>query len=137
MTSLLEDKDQIRELMANYCFYSDSGQAENYVNLFTEDCELDLGPHGQYRGKPALLELQRQKGGKSTPIRHHTTNIVIEINGDAAHVKSYVLVLNLQNGTPAIIMSGHYFDRLTKQDGQWRFRRRAVKPDPVDDGAND
>ena len=133
MVSALEDKNQIHELLANYCFFSDSGQAERHVALFTDDCELDLGPAGIYRGREELLELQRRKGGKVTPIRHHTSNIVIDLDGDMARARSYVLVLNVDNQPPALVLSGHYFDTLIKQDGQWRFHRRAVKPEPVEE----
>ena len=43
MTSTLENKEQIRELLASYCFHVDSGDAEAFVNLFTDDGVQDLG----------------------------------------------------------------------------------------------
>lgn len=132
MTSVLDDKDQIRELLANYCFYSDGGQADKHISLFTEDCELDLGMLGHIHGRQELLELQRKKGGKPTPIRHLTINIVIEVDGDRATARSYVLVLNTQGETPAIVLIGHYFDSLVKQDGRWLFRHRVLSTEPVD-----
>jgi hypothetical protein len=132
MASTSEEKEQIRELLANYCFYSDAGRASAYLGLFTEDAELDLGPHGHFRGKAALKALQERKGGSPTSVRHYNTNIVISIDGAEAAVKSYVLAVNLGEQTPAMMFAGFYQDRLVKRDGTWLFQHRQVRTEPSD-----
>ena len=135
MTSVLEDKEQIRELLANYCFHSDSGEAEAFVGLFTQDGILDLGDFAKYQGREALLEAQKKKGGKPTPMRHHTNNIVITINGDAAQAKSYVVVFDVSEQIPKVVYHGHYFDDLVRENGKWLFKRRRARPLPIEDRA--
>ena len=131
MTTLLEDKDQIRDLFSRYCVYVDSGQAEAYVGLFTEDAIVDLGRIGRFEGRPALLELQKRKGGKTGPMRHFITNSLITVEGDTAHATSYVLVVNTAGEAPVAVMAGHYFDQLVRQEGRWLIRQRLVHPEPV------
>jgi hypothetical protein len=127
VTSIAEDHERIRELLANYCFHGDSGRAQDYVELFSDDCVLDIGPYGTFEGKPALMQLQQRKGGKPASTRHFTTNIVIAVNGEEAQVKSYVVVINVGEQPPAIQFVGHYFDRLVKRNGSWKFQHRRVR----------
>ena len=124
-----EDKEQIRELLASYCYHVDSGQAEKYVELFADDCIVELGPLGSFKGKSALLELQQRKGGKPTQVRHITTNIVSSIQGDTAQVKSYVMALKIDTTPPTLLFSGHYSDDLVKLEGRWLFRSRRASTD--------
>ena len=132
MTSSLEDREQIRELLATYCFHSDSGDADAFVSLFTDDAVLDLGNFGVYRGKATLLEAQRRKGGKPTKVRHLTTNILIELQGDTAETRSYVVALEVGDAAPKPIFAGHYYDTVVRQNGGWRFKVRRARPLPID-----
>ena len=131
MATQLEDKDQIRDLFSRYCLYVDSGQAEAYVGLFTEDAVVDLGRIGRFEGRAALLELQQRKGGKTGPMRHYTMNSLITVEGDTATAASYVLVVNTAGEAPSVAMAAHYFDQLVRQDGQWRIRQRLFSTEPV------
>jgi hypothetical protein len=132
MTSSVEDKEQIRELLASYCFHSDSGDAEAFVNLFTDDGVLDLGTFGVYRGGAALLEAQRRKGGQPAKVRHLTTNILIELKADKAEVRSYVAALDVGETPAKVIFAGHYYDTVARYDGRWRFKLRRARPLPID-----
>ena len=129
MNTSSEDKELIRELLASYCHYVDRSQAEKYVGLFADECTVELGPLGTFRGKPALLELQQRKGGKPTQIRHITTNIVSTIQGNSAQVKSYVMALKIDTTPPTLLFSGHYSDDLVKLEGRWLFRHRRTSTD--------
>jgi 3-phenylpropionate/cinnamic acid dioxygenase small subunit len=43
MASALEEKEAIHETVANYCFYFDGGEFDNWLSLFTDDCTYDAG----------------------------------------------------------------------------------------------
>jgi hypothetical protein len=61
---------------------------------------------------------------------HNITTHTCEIDGDAAHAESYVLVTLLDhNGETARFINGRYIDRLEKRDGVWRIavRRSTVE----------
>jgi hypothetical protein len=130
MASLLEEKDSIRELMARYCFYTDSGQSEKYAGLFTEDCEWDGGPFGRCMGRAALRAMHQGNGDSAaTQLRHLNTNAVITVDGDEARAVSYVAVIGVAEQTPTLFFAGAYFDRFVKQDGQWQFKLRRIVTD--------
>jgi hypothetical protein len=129
MASVLEEKDTIRELMARYCFYTDTGQSGKYAALFTEDCEWDGGPFGRCMGRAALRAMHQCSGESATQLRHLNTNIVITIDGDEAQAVSYVAVVGAAEQTPTLFFAGAYFDRFVKHDGQWQFKLRRIVTD--------
>ena len=47
MTSMLEEKEAIRDLLATYCFHLDGGELNKWVELFTEDGTFDVGGLGK------------------------------------------------------------------------------------------
>jgi hypothetical protein len=52
----IEDKDAIRELLAEYCFRLDDGRYDDMVALFTEDGTWDTA-FGQATGRAAIAAL--------------------------------------------------------------------------------
>jgi hypothetical protein len=59
---------------------------------------------------------------------HHITSHTCEIAGDIAHAESYVLVVMLAPNEQSVqVMTGRYFDRFERRDGEWRIAvRRAT-----------
>lgn len=129
MSTLQEDKDAIRETMARYCFYTDSGQFEKYAELFVEDCDWDGGPFGRQQGRANLLAMLKAGGEASTKMRHSTTNIVIDVRGHDAFATSYVTVLGVGGETPLVFFAGCYIDHLVRLDGRWYFKQRKIRTD--------
>lgn len=129
MSSLLEDKDAIRDVIARYCFYTDSGQFEKYADLFTEDCDWDGGIFGRHSGRAALLASMRSSGDAATKLRHSTANIVIRVDGDEARATSYATVLGVGGETPLIFFAGCYIDQLVRREGRWLFKHRKIRTD--------
>ena len=89
MSTPAEDLEEIRKLLARYCFAIDIKDAVGFSELFTDDGVFDftLGPPVQ--GRDAL-----QQFVKGIPDdRHHvTTNEIIELDGDRATVRAYAVV---------------------------------------------
>jgi hypothetical protein len=127
MPSVLEEKDAIRELLAEYCFHFDSGDFEAWLNLFTEDGAFDIGPHGRFVGRPALrtfLSMIPLTGG-SPMLKHCVMNSIVRVDGASATARCYVVVLH--GGTAVgITLAGRYEDQLVKVAGAWRFQERTV-----------
>jgi uncharacterized protein (TIGR02246 family) len=124
MTTLLEDKDAIRELLSQYCFCVDSGDAETYAAMFTEDGVWDGGPFGRRQGRPALRELI---AGGPRSLRHLTTNPVITIRGETATARSYLLIVSTSSDKPpSLFFAGFCDDQFVKEAGRWLIRSRAI-----------
>jgi len=129
MATELEEKDNIREMMARYCFYTDSGQSDKYADLFTEDCDWDGGPFGRCLGKAALLAMHKGGGDGATKLLHVNTNVVITVKGNEAQAISYVCVLGVGEQSPTVLFVGSYLDQLVKQSGRWLFKTRRIVTD--------
>lgn len=134
MLSALEEKDAIREVLAEYCFRLDGGDYDGMAALFTEDGTWDTA-FGQGIGRAAIAQLARDIRANSTQdgagdnrprAIHLVTNIAIALNGDSAEVRSnWTVVQNSPEG-PKIGSGGGYADRMVKEGGTWRFRYRKI-----------
>ena len=128
MPTQLEEKDAIREVMAEYCFRLDNDRFVDMAALFTADGTWDTA-FGKGTGHDAIAALVRRirESAASRPRAiHHVTNIVIKIDGETAKCFSnWVVVQNGEQG-PKIGSAGSYTDDLVKQGGQWLFRYRKI-----------
>jgi hypothetical protein len=124
-----EEKDQIRDVLSNYCFYTDGGYPDRWVDLFTDDCQWDGGPFGLCASKQELRAFMKQSGAAGIGMKHMTTNIVIRLEGAQARARSYVLVLGKADQWNSILFAGHYDDVLVKTDGRWLIRSRKLRSD--------
>jgi 3-phenylpropionate/cinnamic acid dioxygenase small subunit len=131
--SLLEEKDAIREVLAEYCFRLDGGDYEGMAALFTEDGTWDTA-FGKGTGRAAIARLARDiraRAGDNRPRAIHlVTNIAIRLDGEAAsqgaEVRSnWTVVQNSPDG-PKIGSGGGYADRMVKQGGSWLFQYRKI-----------
>ncbi len=133
--SLLEEKDAIREVLAEYCFRLDGGDYDGMAALFTEDGTWETA-FGKGTGRAAIAQHARdiranRRAGENRPRAIHlVTNIVIKFDGGpephGAEVRSnWTVVQNSPDG-PKIGSGGGYADQMVKQDGAWRFRYRKI-----------
>src|SRR5207248_10067967 len=115
MQSALEEKDAIREVLAEYCFRLDGGDYDGMAALFTEDgvWETDFGRGTGHAGIAAHARDIRARAGSPRPrAAHLTTHIVVKLTGDAAEVHSnWTVVQNGPHG-PVVSSGGAYLDRM-------------------------
>jgi uncharacterized protein (TIGR02246 family) len=122
----MSDKDEIRELLARYCFALDADRFEEMAALFTPDGVWETA-FGTGTGRTGIVAQARSIATEPRPRRVHlTTNVVIELDGDTATARSnWALIQNSPNG-PGIGSGGSYSDRLVKVDGRWFFKHRTI-----------
>jgi uncharacterized protein (TIGR02246 family) len=128
MANALAEKEAIREVLGTYCFHLDSGNFEAMAALFTEDGTWHTD-FGKGIGRTGIVEHARslRKGGAPRPRGVHlTTNIVIELNGDRATVRSNWIVAQNTDTGPKVSSAGGYADDMVKQDGRWLFQCRTI-----------
>lgn len=134
MPSELEEKDAIREVLAEYCFRLDGGHYDEMAALFTEDGTWDTA-FGAATGRAAIAQQARdiranrtQGGAGDNRPRavHLVTNIVIALAGDEAGVRSNWTVVQNSALGPQIGSGGAYADRMVKEGGRWLFRYRKI-----------
>lgn len=129
MPSALEEKDAIREVLAEYCFRLDAGRFDDMAALFTEDGTWETA-FGSATGRAAIAgharDLRVRAGDNRPRAVHLTTNIVVRLAGDTAEVQSnWTTVQNSPEG-PKIGSAGGYADRMVKQGDKWLLRHRKI-----------
>jgi SnoaL-like protein len=130
MPSALEEKDAIREVLAEYCFRLDGGRYDDMAALFSEDGTWDTA-FGAATGRAAIAAQARDirlRAGDNRPRAVHlTTNIVIALAGDRAEVRSNWTTIQNSPAGPKIGSGGGYADQMVKRNGQWLFRYRKIE----------
>ena len=129
MPSVVEEKDAIREVLAEYCFRLDDGRFDEMAALFTEDGTWDTA-FGKATGRQAIAELARSLRVRVAEPRpravHLVTNIVIVLDGERATVRSNWMVMQNSPGGPRIGSGGAYHDEMVKEGGRWLLRYRKI-----------
>ena len=126
-----EDKEEIQNLLLDYGRHLDSRDFGAYSRLFAKDGEW-AGGLGSVSG-PANIQAFMEKSIGTGPNRgknyHLLSNFVITVNGDTATAWSrWAFVVPGERGA-VISQAGRYDDTLVREDGRWKFKRRAASND--------
>lgn len=144
MTSVLERLDaesQINKVIALYSHALDRRRWELLDKVFHDDAKYGFGDiAGSWRD---FLAAAKSIVDPLGPTQHLVSNVIIEIEGDTAHVES---CLNGYHVIPAdypaglntnglfydrpgeryiAIVGGRYVDRFERRHGEWRIAQRA------------
>jgi 3-phenylpropionate/cinnamic acid dioxygenase small subunit len=129
MPTALEEKDAIREVLAEYCFRLDDGQFAEMAALFTEDGTWDTA-FGKAIGRAAIAELARSLRERAAQPRpraiHLVTNISIALDGARAQVRSNWSVVQNSPEGPKVGSGGGYRDDMVKEGESWLLRYRKI-----------
>ena len=125
-------REAIRDLVARYNAYGDSGLLDRMLALFTDDAVLEVGDLA-YEGPDAIRGLfsgtvDRSAGAEGGPtyVRHSVTTHQIDLLDDGrATGRAYFTVLT----RVGLDHWGRYLDEYRVVDGAWRFARRRVLTD--------
>ena len=123
----MSDKDEIRELLARYCFALDDDRFEEMAALFTPNGVWETA-FGTGTGRDGIVAQARSIATGVRPKRVHlTTNIVIDLHGDSATARSNWALIQNSDAGPVIGSGGAYADRLVQVDGRWFFQHRTIE----------
>lgn len=131
----LEDREAIRELLNAYGATLDARDFAGFQALFARDAVYEGGGGAAARGPAAIrAQLEQIMGanplGLPTPNFHLFLNETITVAGDRATALSKSLfVVPGASGRAEIVFLAHYDDELVREDGRWKFARRAVHGD--------
>lgn len=135
----LEDEKQIRELLSRYGYYADAMLDDEYFDLFTDDCVMDVStgrgddPYAllRWEGLEAMKEFMavRTAGNGGDGFYGHSlhmqgNNLSIRLDGDAAVANNYSFIFH-QDGSQLKIISASINEwHVVRLDGRWKIRQR-------------
>lgn len=115
--------DHVRRTLADFCHFTDRGDFDAWVELFTDDGEFQL--LGQtFRGHSALREFIEQDQPPERRGLHLTTDSRIDVDGGTATASSTFIFVAAGVDGPVIVAGGTYVDEFVLVSGRWLFRSR-------------
>jgi len=112
-----EDYAEILQLYFRYPLVLDSGDAEGYADLFTED-----GSFNNFEGRQALIDFVN--GRQPTTVRHAPMTPIITATPEGASGTVLNFFVDVAQMPAVITRVSQYTDTLVKTPDGWRFRTR-------------
>jgi SnoaL-like protein len=123
----LLDKQAITEVLYRFSRAVDREDLDLMRTIFHEDATDD---HGVFIGSATDFVEYVQRGWASGILagsNHVVTNVLIDLDGDVAHVESYFFAHHTWKGRHVMLddfLGGRYLDRFERRDGVWRIAAR-------------
>mgnify|MGYP001165046328 FL=1 len=127
------DLAEIHHLHSQYNQGTDFGNAELWLNAFTEDAIFRIGDYGEWVGREQMTEWRRQSFAPRSDnytYRHWNSSWVITPSGEGeATGRIYWLAFDPTAEVLAISDTGVYEDIYVKTANGWRIKQRHAHPD--------
>jgi hypothetical protein len=109
--------------------------AKTWANTFEPDGRVAVVDSSgtvvaEAEGRAKLAELWRGFPDQSMT-RHWFNNQLIEVDGERATMRAYVMAISIKASLATIVRTGTYADLLVRTDGVWAFRERVLTLDPA------
>lgn len=124
---------EINNAFIRYATSLDHGDIEAVVACFTDDAVLSSPVLGEFSGHAGVRDFasrtEKLKREEGVQFRHVVSNLVVDVKGDRAQAKCYLLDFKTRDGRTELLSPGEYDCTLRRIDGRWLFERRAVTMD--------
>jgi ketosteroid isomerase-like protein len=122
----IEDRDEIRQLIARYAHGLDLPDRETFVGVWADDAVYRVDdPFGETVGREAIGAAWDIFRRLFPYMYHHTMNIVVDgPHGNRASATSFAFITGADRSGTAWTSSCTYFDEFARIDGRWLFTRR-------------
>ena len=127
MTTNFEDTHAIQRLKHEYCYAIDDGRYEDWASLFTEDGRFVRANGDTFVGRDELREFA--EGGFHRAFEcpaHIVTNPVIDVDGDEATGRWYLLCLHRTDADEPGWVQARYDDEYRRVGDEWKIAEAAV-----------
>jgi ketosteroid isomerase-like protein len=130
----LLDREQIRDLIADYSFHIDHGDYAEVVGLFAEDCVVSYGPGmgPTLRSRAELAAFfdaaSADEGSGFVNTSHHNADVrvALEPPDHANGTVSLYAWHGAADGSAAQLW-GYYYDRYRRTSAGWKIVERELK----------
>ena len=120
-----EDRQDISELLVRYATGIDRRDWPLFRTVFTDDCELDYGEIGVWKGVDAVAEFMEQVHAMAGRTMHRLSNQAITVDGDKAAARTYIDgLIMFGDNTSGVNTIGFYDDEIVRTEEGWRIARR-------------
>jgi SnoaL-like domain len=128
----VEERLDIQELFAKYCWALNTGDADGYVGLFVDGGWVDHKPQGRCQGRAAMFKLLNQiwYGMPHNYLgrQHLPHNFLITRESDGLRARAYWTVNRLEQATNTfyLFIQGDWNALCVNDRSGWKFRELTV-----------
>ena len=129
----LQDWFDVNALFTRYTTALDACEVDAVVDCFAPDGWLESPVLGRFEGHAGIrqfalrtVKVRDERGGQ---FRHVVSNLRVDVEGDRALARCYLLDFLTVDGTTTLLSPGEYRCELVRGDGGWRFAGRTVAMD--------
>ncbi len=132
----LVDRNEITDLVYRLGVSLDEGRFDEMRSLLVEEVTART-PGGTAEGREAVIAQASRNHSRDEQIQHVTTNLLIELDGDRAHVRANLVVHFAPPGGPSesllappvqFTLGGVYRFEVVRTSRGWRFARVETSP---------
>jgi uncharacterized protein (TIGR02246 family) len=121
------DVQAIQRLKYDYCFAIDGGDYETWVSLFTEDGRFVRASGETFEGHDEIGTFATEVFDAAFEHSAHVvTNPVVDVDGDAATGRWYLLLFYRRTDGGEGCTQARYDDEYRRVDGEWRVAESTV-----------
>jgi hypothetical protein len=134
----LRDERDIRDLQYRYGYFDEGFQWDRVLDLFADDCSVEIGARGKYVGKARVERFYREIIGQNRTqlsrnqiYNHLQLQMVITLDPDGLHAKARSRAFiqgSRGEGTALTLAEGVYENTFVKQDGVWKIQHMYWAP---------
>lgn len=122
---LLEDKQELAELLDQYCKTPDRADFKGHANCYTSDGVQQYGPWGAIKGRDNIEKTILENEKDVQEQLHYMTNMRFSVNGDHAEGTSYLLMVVVDDRsqpTEHVWQGGPYRWTFERTSEGWRIK---------------
>lgn len=122
---VLEDIEEVKKLMASYCYLIDARQWDDVVALFADNARADYGMLGTYEGKEGVATFFKSViPAFGSWFIHQVFMPVVTVEGEKAKGTWYLfsaITAPSPEGDRAVWIQARYDNEFVKVGGKWKF----------------
>jgi ketosteroid isomerase-like protein len=125
----LQDRHDIAQVIVRYATSVDQRDLERYATCFTPDVEVHGFSGGAFTDRDVYVKWVAEALSRFAGTHHQITNQEITVDGDTAHMRSYVQATHVMADDPdsLLILWAIYDDRLVRGDDGWVITRHELE----------
>lgn len=134
------DKVEITQLIYTYADAVDRGDFESVLDCFHPDGQYQYQQDGTPVPVTAFFECQGDAGAGFKETMRHTSNVLVQVDGDRALAQTYILAHHLlkadcpdypplfpcTRNEYAVLIGARYVDDLERREGEWKILLRKL-----------
>jgi 3-phenylpropionate/cinnamic acid dioxygenase small subunit len=120
-----DPRQDISDVLVRYATGIDRRDWPLFRTVFTDDCEVDYGEIGVWKGVDAVTDFMEQTHALAGHTMHRLTNQAITVDGDKASARTYIDgVIMFGDNQTGVNALGFYDDEIVRTPAGWRIARR-------------